>query len=70
MILRLRGLVDKAVGASQSSATIEFANDITLPASQFVLTMQDGSPFNYDSFVKTVRSPPPAPRSKPSECNG
>jgi integrase len=54
MTLRLRGLVDKAVGASQSSATIKFANDITLPASQFVLTMQDGSPFNYDSFVKTA----------------
>jgi integrase len=54
MTLRLRGLVDKAVAASQSSATIEFANDIALPASQFVLSMKDGSPFNYDSFVKTV----------------
>jgi len=54
MTRRLRGLVDIAVAASQSPAIIEFANDIALPASQFVLTMKDGSPFNYDSFVKTV----------------
>jgi len=31
-----------------------FDNDITVQENQFVLTMKDGSPFNYTSFRKTV----------------
>lgn len=50
----LRKLFDDAMTASRSSEIVEFANGITLPANQFLLTMKDGSPFNYTSFVKTV----------------
>lgn len=51
---RLRELLDKACAASISPAVITFANGITIPANEFVLTMLDGSPFNYSSFVKNV----------------
>lgn len=51
---RLRRLVGEAAALSNSDRVIEFANDITLPASQFLLTMKDGTPFSYDSFRKTV----------------
>ena len=54
MTRRLRQLFDDAMAASRSTEIIEFANGITLPADQFVLTMKDGSPFNYTSFVKVV----------------
>lgn len=50
----LRILLDRAVSASISTKTIEFENNISIPANQFVLTMKDGSPFNYDSFRKTI----------------
>jgi integrase len=50
----LSGLLDQAMAASVSEKVITFANGIELPANRFVLTMKDGSPFNYDSFAKTV----------------
>lgn len=51
---RLRVLLEKSIAVSTNPALLEFANDITLPVDRFVLTMKDGSPFNYDSFRKTV----------------
>jgi len=54
MTQHLRQLFDVAMAASHSVEIVEFANGITVPANQFVLTMKDGSPFNYTSFVKTV----------------
>jgi integrase len=51
---RLRELLDKACAASISPAVITFANGITIPANEFVLTMLDGSPFIYSKFVKSV----------------
>lgn len=51
---RLRKLLDRAAAESTSADIITFSNDISIPASEFVLTMKDGSPFNYDSFRKTV----------------
>ncbi|WP_243374408.1 DUF3596 domain-containing protein [Geotalea sp. SG265] len=54
MTRRLEKLLDQAMAASHSGMLVEFANDITLPANSFVLTMKDGRPFNYDSFRKTV----------------
>ncbi|MBU5638850.1 DUF3596 domain-containing protein [Geomonas sp. Red69] len=54
MTRNLRWLIDGAMEASRSTESVEFANGITLPANQFVLTMKDGNPFNYACFVKTV----------------
>jgi integrase len=54
MTRKLRQLFDEAISASRSTQIMEFANGITLPADQFLLTMKDGSPFNYTSFVKVV----------------
>ncbi|WP_026843298.1 tyrosine-type recombinase/integrase [Citrifermentans bremense] len=54
MTRRLRELFDNAMAKSSSTEIIEFDNGISLPANKFVLTMEDGSPFNYASFVKTV----------------
>ena len=51
---RMRELLDKAAASSTSPEIVEFDNNITIPANQFVLTMKDGSPFNYKSFRKTV----------------
>lgn len=51
---KLRHLLDEAAACSTSAEVIEFDNDISIPANQFVLTMNDGSPFNYDSFRKNV----------------
>jgi integrase len=54
---RLRGLLDQAMQASCGAEIVEFSNGISLPANHFVLTMKDGSPFNYNSFRKTVWDP-------------
>lgn len=51
---RMRQLLDHAAANSDSTKTIGFDNNISIPANQFVLTMKDGSQFNYDSFRKTV----------------
>lgn len=51
---RLKALVEQAVVSSTSSRNIRFEGGIELPAHAFLLTMQDGSPFNYSSFRKTV----------------
>lgn len=51
---RLRGLIDQAASASNSSRLLRFEDGIELPANTFLLTMKDGRPFNYDSFRKTV----------------
>jgi integrase len=51
---KLRNLLNIAVARPGSSEVISFDNDITIPASEFILTMKDGSSFNYKSFVKTV----------------
>lgn len=54
LTMRMRQLLDGAAAKATCEDVVEFDNDITIPASQFVLTMLDGSPFNYDSFRKTV----------------
>lgn len=51
---RLRKILDEAMACSTSDAMVTFANDIAIPANQFVLTMKDGSPFKYNSFRKTA----------------
>uniref|UniRef100_A0A831UEV1 DUF3596 domain-containing protein n=1 Tax=Geobacter metallireducens TaxID=28232 RepID=A0A831UEV1_GEOME len=51
---RLEKILNEAMARSTSDAMVTFANDIAIPANQFVLTMKDGSPFNYNSFRKTV----------------
>ncbi len=51
---RLKKFIDQAISASSRDEVITFANDVSLPADQFVLSMKDGKPFNYDSFRKTV----------------
>lgn len=51
---KLSSLLEQAMAASVNETVITFANGLELPANRFVLTMKDGSPFNYDSFVKVV----------------
>ncbi len=51
---RLKKLIDRAATCSVSNELISFDNNIELPASEFLLTMKDGSPFNYKSFRKTI----------------
>jgi integrase len=50
----MKPLVAHAVAASTSTGMISFEDGLTLPASDFLLTMKDGSPFNYDSFRDSV----------------
>lgn len=54
MTEKLKSLVEQATAVSTSDRIISFENNLQLPASSFLLTMKDGSPFNYDSFRKTV----------------
>lgn len=51
---KLKKLIKHAADCSRSNTIISFDNDIALPANEFLLTMKDGSPFNYKSFRKTV----------------
>ena len=51
---RMRPLVEKAAAESTSNSMIIFEGGIELPADSFLLTMKDGSPFNYDSFRDTI----------------
>jgi len=51
---RLKHQVQLASGVSDSSRTITFSDGLELPANAFLLTMKDGSPFNYRQFRKTV----------------
>jgi integrase len=51
---RLRKLLSQAEQSSTNTETITFKNGITVPASEFVFTMKDGSPFIYSSFRKTI----------------
>jgi integrase len=54
---RLRKSISDAMKISTSNKLIRFDNDITIVANKFVLTMKNGSPFNYASFRKTVWDP-------------
>ena len=54
LTMRLRSLLNAAMATSTNPSVISFAKGISLPANRFVLTMKDGSPFNYASFRKTV----------------
>ena len=51
---RMKMLMEQAAACSVSPEIVAFKNGISIPANQFLLTMKDGSPFNYDSFRKTV----------------
>lgn len=51
---RVQSLLEQAMATATRDGVVTFANDIAIPANQFVLTMKDGSPFNYNSFRKTV----------------
>jgi integrase len=51
---RLKLLLAQAAAASTSTRILSFENGIKLPAHYFLLNMKDGSPFNYNSFRKTV----------------
>lgn len=51
---RLHGILAAAASISRKSGDISFDNNISVPASQFILTMKDGSQFKYNSFRKTV----------------
>jgi integrase len=50
----MKPLVAHAVATSTSTGMISFEDGLTLPAANFLLTMKDGSPFNYDSFRDSV----------------
>lgn len=54
MTQRLRRMMDQAIAVPRKAVTIQFANGLSVPASQFALCMKDGSPFCYSSFRKTV----------------
>jgi len=51
----LRILIDRATASSKGEGIIIFKNDIQLEANKFLLTMKDGTPFNYCSFCKLWR---------------
>lgn len=51
---KLKSLMEQATDLATSSRIITFEGGIELPAHAFLLTMKDGSPFNYDSFRKTI----------------
>jgi integrase len=50
---KMKGLLGEAA-KSVSAELITFDNNISIPANEFILTMKDGSPFNYTSFRKTI----------------
>jgi integrase len=54
MTQRIKRLMEHAAAASTSSKVRNFEDEINLPENAFLLTMKDGSPFNYKSFRKTV----------------
>jgi integrase len=51
---RIKLLMEQAAAASTSNRVRSFEGGIDLPANAFLLSMKDGSPFNYSSFRKTV----------------
>ncbi|HEY3309669.1 MAG TPA: hypothetical protein VGJ93_14545 [Desulfuromonadaceae bacterium] len=51
---RMKSLLEQAGSSSTSHRIICFEGGIELPAHAFLLTMKDGSPFNYASFRKTI----------------
>jgi integrase len=51
---KMRPLVADAMAKSTSTSMIHFEDGIEFPANSFLLTMLDGSPFNYDSFRDLV----------------
>lgn len=51
---KMKSLVAEAVAKSVSTSIISFEGGMELPADTFLLTMKDGSPFNYDSFRDSV----------------
>jgi integrase len=51
---RMSTMMEQAAALSTSSRIITFDNNIERPANAFILTMKDGSFFNYNSFRKTV----------------
>lgn len=51
---KMKPLVAEAVAKSVSTSIIRFEGGMELPADTFLLTMKDGSPFNYDSFRDSV----------------
>lgn len=51
---RLHRILDDSAAKSMNTGVVMFDNGISVPANQFILTMKDGSPFNYSSFRKTV----------------
>jgi len=54
MTSRIKLLMEQTAAASTSNNVRRFEDGIELPAHAFLLTMKDGSPFNYGSFRKTV----------------
>ena len=54
MTSRIKLLMEQAAAASTSNRVRSFEGGIDLPANAFLLSMKDGSPFNYSSFRKTV----------------
>lgn len=54
MTVRIKLLMEQAAEASTSIIIRSFEDGIDLPAHAFLLTMKDGSPFNYRSFRKTI----------------